>query len=218
MKLSFIFTIATFFFSFLVNAQIDVSLDDHNEAIGLYNEALVIYKQRQYSSAIPKLKAVIALDPSIRDAQVCLIQSMFNTEEYAPLKNVISKAKEVFEEDDEFFYYSGLLFQNEGKLDDAIKEFNMAIEYSKINGEDYPLVYAYYSNRASVYLKKNQFSEAISDYKYALKLNNTKSSVYSNLGYALYKTDEINEACIHWKKAVELGDTAANKYILNHCK
>jgi tetratricopeptide (TPR) repeat protein len=75
---------------------------------------------------------------------------------------------EIFEEDDEMSYYLGNILQRENRIAEAINAYSDAIAYSKINGEDYPLVWAYHFNRGNCFLKSNQFEKAIPDYTYAI--------------------------------------------------
>lgn len=197
-------------------AQIDV--DSHNEAVSLINQSIVEVRQKAYSDAIIKLENAIKLDSSLKEAYTLLNQAFFETGNFKAQKKYLNKAKLFFYEDDEFCYYSGKLLLKENKIDSAIIEFNKAIKFSKINGEDYPIVFDYYSSRGICFLKKNMYSEALEDFNYALKLNNTKSGIYANKGIVLLKLKRIDEACNSWKKALELGEKSVNTYIDKYCK
>ena len=108
------------------------------------------------------------------------------------------KGKGIVEEDDELCYYLGNIYQNQQNYAAAIKEYSLAIQYAKKNGEEYELVYAYYLNRGNCYLKQREFAKAIPDYTYSLKLN--------------------KEACADWRKAKSLGVTSVNAYINRYCR
>ena len=58
------------------------------------------------------------------------------------------KGKGIFEEDDELCYCWEYLSESTGYAA-AIKEYSLAIQYAKKNGEEYELVYAYYLNRGN---------------------------------------------------------------------
>ena len=114
--------------------------------------------------------------------------------EISILKQYLIKAKAIFEEDDEICYYLGNIYQNENNFQKAIAEYSLAIKYAQKNGEDFGLVYAYYQNRASCYLKINECSKSIPDFTYALKLNPDNGAIYANRGIAYYKTGKKTEA------------------------
>ncbi len=192
--------------------------DSHNEAVELINQSGTDIKQKKYSEAVKELENAIKLDSTIKKAYVLLNQALFETGEKNIQKKYLKKAKLFFLEDDEFYYYSGKLYMKEEKYDSAIVEFNEAVRFGKINGEDYPIVYDYYASRGICFMKKNLYSDALQDFNYALKLNNSKSSIYSNKGIVLYKLNKVTEACECWKKALEMGENSVKKYTDKYCK
>lgn len=211
--LTFITLLFTVKFS---NGQI--LLEDHNKAVGLINKSQELIKQGSFPDAINNLKEAIKADSTIRDAYTLIYQAFLKSENLSGQKEYLEKAKKLFSDDDEFFYYSGKLYQKKGDFKNAIIEFTEAIKFSKINGEDYPIVYDYHSSRGICFLKLDKFNEAVEDFNYAIKLNDKKSGIYSNRGYALFKINKKEEACESWKKATELGDNSANSYIVKFCK
>ncbi len=184
-----------------------------NKPIELLNDANHDIEEGEYEAAVQKLIASIRLNPKQREAYMSLNTACSYTNQTSILKSYLIKAKEIFEEDDELCYYLGNIYQNENNLSKAIQEYSEAIKYSKQNGEDFELVYAYYQNRASCYLKQNRFSQAIADYNYALKLNSENGAIYANRGIALFKIGKRAEACNDWRKAVKLGVTSASVYL-----
>ncbi|MBI5542213.1 MAG: hypothetical protein HY951_19305 [Bacteroidia bacterium] len=200
------------------NSYAQISVDSHNEAIELINLSNIEIKQESYTNAITKLEKAIKLDSSIREAYTLINHALFQTGNIKTQKKYLNKAKLFFYEDDEFCYHSGKLYLKEDKIDSAIFEFNKAIKFSKTNGEDYPIVFDYYSSRGICYLKKNMYSEALEDFNYAVKLNNSKAGIYANKGIVLFKLKRMDEACISWKKAQELGEKSVKTYIDKYCK
>ncbi|MDE6451003.1 MAG: tetratricopeptide repeat protein, partial [Odoribacter sp.] len=168
--------------------------------------------------AVQKLIASIRLNPKIREAYQSLNTACSHTNQNSILKSYLQKAKTVFEEDDEFCYYLGNIYQQENNYSKAIQEYTLAIKYAQKNGEDYELVYAYYQNRASCYLQINEFSKAIPDFNHALKLNQENGSIYANRGIAYYKTGKKTEACQDWRKASQMGIGTAITYIRRFCR
>lgn len=189
-----------------------------NQPIDLLNNANKDLENGDYEEAVQKLIASIRLNPNLRDAYLSLNTACLYTNQTSILKAYLIKAKSIFKEDDEICYYLGNIYQNENNLTKAIQEYSEAIKYSKINGENYELVYAYYQNRASCYLKTNQFAKAIPDFNYALKLNANNGASYANRGIAYYRTGKRTEACKDWRKAVELGVSSASTYVKRYCR
>ncbi|MFR7878607.1 MAG: tetratricopeptide repeat protein [Butyricimonas paravirosa] len=112
----------------------------------------------------------------------------------------------------------GNIYQNQQNYAAAIKEYSLAIQYAKKNGEEYELVYAYYLNRGNCYLKQREFAKAIPDYTYSLKLNKDNGAIYANRGIAYFSTGKRKEACADWRKAKSLGVTSVNAYINRYCR
>lgn len=200
----------------MVFGQIDVS--ELNKPGELLSQANLNIENGNYEQAVQELIAAIRLNPKIREMYLSLNTACSHTNQTVLLKSYLQKAKTIFEEDDEICYYLGNIYQNENNLPKAIQEYTLAIQYSKKNGEDYELVYAYYQNRASCYLKGNEFAKAIPDFNYALKLNQENGAIYANRGIAYYKTGKLTEACQDWRKASKLGVSGASTYLKRYCK
>ena len=196
--------------------QVDVSAI--NKPIELLQEANKDIENGDYQDAVQKLIAANRLNPKLREVYLSLIVACSHTNQISLLKDYLIKAKKIFEEDDELCYYLGNLYQNQKKYTEAVKEYSLAIDYSKKNGEDYELVYAYYLNRGNCYLKQNEFAKAIPDYTYSLKLNKDNGAIYANRGIAYFQTGKRKEACVDWRKAKSLGVTSVNAYINRYCR
>lgn len=189
-----------------------------NRPIELLNEANADIENGNYKDAVQKLIAANRLNPKLREVYLSLNTACLETNQISLLKDFLIKGKTIFEEDDELCYYLGNIYQNQEKYADAIKEYSLAIQYSKKNGEEYELVYAYYLNRGNCYLKQRDFAKAIPDYTYSLKLNQDSGAVYANRGIAYYSTGKRKEACADWRKAKSLGVTSVNTYINRYCR
>lgn len=194
-----------------------VGINETNKAIELLNAANTDIENAAYTEAVRKLVAAAHLNPNLREIYLSLNTACSYTNQTTLLKQHLQKAKITMEEDDELAYYLGNIYQNENNYPKAIEEYSRAIQFSKKNGEDGLLVYAYYQNRASCYLKTNQFSKAIPDLNYALKLNEGNGAIYANRGIAYYKTGKRTEACQDWRRATKLGVSSASTYVRRYC-
>lgn len=200
----------------VVNAQIDTR--EMNQPIELLNAANADIENGNYQIAVQKLISAAKLNPQLRDIYIALNTACSHTNQTDILKKYLKQAKTIFEEDDEICYYLANIYQNENNLAMAIKEYSEAIKYGKKNGEDYELVYAYYQNRGSCYLKQNECIKAIPDFNYALKLNQDNGAIYANRGIAYYKVGKRTEACQDWRKARNLGISTVTHYISKYCR
>jgi len=212
----------TYFLSLLFIILIDhsygqISSVNHNKAVTLTEQADAFIKAESYSQAIPKLISAIKLDSTIRDAFTLLNRAYYETGNRNSQVEYLQKAKAIYTDDDEFPYHLGKIYQKENKLKAAISEYDTAIKFSKVNGEDYEIVYDYYANRGICYLKQNLYANAVTDFDYAIKLNDMKGSIYTNRGIALFQMKKKEEACRSWEKALELGQNV-KQYINNYCK
>ncbi len=194
-----------------------VNVDDLNKSIDLIKRANDDIKMENHSQAIPKLISAIKLDSTQRDAFTLLNRAFYETGDKKSQIEYLKKAKSIYTDDDEFPYYLGKVYQKKNQLKAAIAEYDTAIKYSKVNGEDYELVYDYYANRGICYLKQNIYTNAVSDFDYAIKLNDMKGSIYTNRGIALFQMKKKDEACKSWEKALELGQNV-QQYIDKFCK
>lgn len=195
-----------------------ISNYDHNDAVDLINDSQALIQKKQYNEAISKLENAVKLDSTIRDTYLLIYQAGFYGGNLEIAKSYLKKAKTISLEDDEVAYYLGKIYQQEKNYDAALVEFDEAIKYGKINGEDYPIVYDYYASRGACYLIQEKYQEALDDLNYSLKLNSTKGSVYMNKATALFKLNSKEEACISWRKAYELGVNSAKDFIIKNCK
>jgi tetratricopeptide (TPR) repeat protein len=196
----------------------EIDADERDNSIVISNTAIDMMKNGNYESAFRILEKVIEADPSFLFAYL----NLYKAGSQLPQKTdqtvmLLKKGLSIFEENDEMAYYLGNILQKNGRLQDAIKAYTDAITYSKINGEDYPLVWAYYFNRGNCYLKANQHAKAIPDYEYALKLSPKNPDVLTNRGFCYYKTNQRIKACADWTLASSLGRKEAEKYIQSFC-
>lgn len=213
MKLLF----STFLIIFFCNTYAQINIDDHLKAVDFVFDGRMKLIGGDQDEAIIKLKNAIMLDSTIREAYIFLNHALLETNKIEEQIENLKSAKIIFKDDDEFCYYLGKVYQSKNEYDKAISEYSDAIKYSKINGEDFEIVYSYYESRGTCFLKKKMYSKSLADYDYALKLNSSESSIYANKGFALYKLKKTKEACKSWKISLKLGESQMNKYISKYC-
>ena len=97
----------------------------------------------------------------------------------------------------------GVAYEKKGDIDNALKEYKLA-------SKKLPLAYLYMAN---IYFQKNEFDEAESAYKKAIKKNPDNSDAYNNLAWLYYtKKENLNEAEELALKAIELNPSKKDIY------
>jgi len=101
--------------------------------------------------------------------------------------------------------FRGVAHHEKGQWDEAIADYNKAIE---INPK-YPEAY---SNRGVAYDNKGQYDKAISDYTKAIEINPRLVEAYSNRGLAYDNKGQHDEAISDYTKAIEINPRYAEAY------
>lgn len=209
------------FLILLVLSQIisgQVNFEKYLEAQTLNNSALEDIKNEFYSSSIGKSIQALQYDSLNRLPYVNLNYACHKTGDYDLLLGYLENAKTIFEEDDEILYYLANTYLKLGVIDSAISNYNLAIKYSFINGEDFPLVYAYYLNRGICYNIQNKYEIALKDFNYSVKLNKNAGAAYANRALSYLRLKKMDEACADWKLAKLLEEETVDEYIVKYCR
>jgi tetratricopeptide (TPR) repeat protein len=219
--MNYVFTLLCLLLFQLTFAQdiYEVDVEIRENSFVITNTAVDMITNGNYSTAAKILEKVIKDDPTYHAAYLNFYRAGSQVEEKKEkVIVVLREGLQIFKEDDEMAYYLGNLLQRENRLEEAIEVYAEAIAYSKINGEDFPLVWAYHFNRGNCYLKTNQFKKAILDYNYALSLSPDNADVLTNRGYCHYKSNDSSAACNDWHTAVNLGNSQTSRYIQSFCQ
>ncbi len=197
----------------------DIEPEVRENSIVINNTAMDMIENENYESATRILEGVILKDPTFHPAYINYYRAGKNiTSKTEEVIVVLKDGLEIFEENDELSYYLGNLYQRDGRYPEAIAAYTDAIAFSKINGEDFPLVWAYHFNRGNCHLKSKNFRVAIPDYDYALTLSPDNPDILTNRGYCFYQSDLKTEACLDWTEAKSLGNKQTQKYLDSFCK
>ena len=97
----------------------------------------------------------------------------------------------------------GVTYENKGELDSALKEYHTA-------SKKLPLSYLYIGN---IHFQRNEFGEAESYYKKAIRKDPENADACNNLAWLYYKKEEnLEEAERLAVKAIELNPSKKNIY------
>ena len=94
-------------------------------------------------------------------------------------------------------YNLGKIYEDNGKYDKAIEEYNKAIELN-------PYHYRTYLNLGNIYYKMGRIDEAIVHYKKALSFNPNDYKAWNNLGTISIQKGLYEEAIKNYKRAIEI--------------
>jgi tetratricopeptide (TPR) repeat protein len=97
--------------------------------------------------------------------------------------------------DAKFYNSRGIAYAEKGQYDQAIYDFNRAVELNPNDSKAY-------NNRGRVYRLKGQYDQAISDFNKAIEMSPLDAEAYNNLAW-LYATAKVLRYR-NGKKAVEL--------------
>lgn len=99
----------------------------------------------------------------------------------------------------------GVALAEAGKYDEAIIEYNKAIELS-------PNYATFYNNRGAAYHNNKQYDLAIADYNIAIQLDPGKASTYYDRGAAYQNNKQYDLAIADYSKAIELDPNITQAY------
>ncbi len=92
----------------------------------------------------------------------------------------------------------GNAYWNEGQYDQAISDYNKALEINPRHTQAY-------NNRGVAYRSKGQYDQAISDYNKALEINPRFAAAYYNRAIVYLSTGQYDKAWEDVYKAQDLG-------------
>jgi protein O-mannosyl-transferase len=115
-------------------------------------------------------------------------------------------ASVVIENNWEAYARLGLVYSNEGRLDDAIRQYQESLRLKPDEANTY-------YNLANTFCRKGLLDDAIHAYRVNLKLNPKDAEGRNNLGAVLYQKGNLDEAIIQFQEALRLqpGYTNAQK-------
>jgi len=109
-------------------------------------------------------------------------------------------------EDADAYISRGFAYLNKGQIEDAISDFNKAIELDPGKAVAYVV-------RGSVYHSRlNQLDNAISDYSKAIEIDPDLAVAYQNRGSVYNRLDQLDNAISDYSKAIEINPDFAVAY------
>ena len=100
------------------------------------------------------------------------------------------------QEDEAFHNSLGMIYQAEGRYDDAIREYRLGLSFGKVTN--------LYSNLGNTYYLKNEYYKAIENYKQAIELDPSNAWNYLRLGQCYIDVKQWEEARINFERALSI--------------
>jgi len=134
-------------------------------------------------------------------------ENILLTDDYAPVDNLVAHLFVEISALDEAkkHYKSAFELMNQGKLMEAIAEYNEAIRLD-------PSLSGAYNNRGLIYARLGQFQSAIQDFDEAIRLDPLDALVYYNRGAAYYHLDQFQSAIQDLEETIRLNPQDAEAY------
>lgn len=212
------YTILFVFISLMLNAQTaeeEKIIDIDYEANEWNSEAHSLIEEGKYEQAKPLLEKAIARNPEVLLYYENLAIACKNSADQEGLLSCYALAKKNIPDEPSVFYHSGDVLQNAKQYEEAIADYNHAIELAD---KDTELLYLYYFNRGNTWLKLREYKSARTDYDQALMLNEYHQASYANRATARYNLRDVGGACEDWQQAHKLGYQAGAKYHEKYCQ
>ena len=108
-------------------------------------------------------------------------------------------------QDGELYFNLGQESLQEGKYDQAISDFSLAIEAN-------PKYFQAFNSRGIAYYRKGQYDLAIADYSSAIELNSKDAMLYYNRGVSYANKGENDKAISDFSKAIEINKNDSGAY------
>lgn len=173
--------------------------------IGLSNAQI---EQSKYEDAIKTLKSIDGYE-SLSIACLNLAIAMHSKGSKDEAVKYLEMAKNNGgESESQFFNLSGLIHSENNNDEEAMKNFDKAIQ---MDGG----ISSYYNDRAAHQIKVENFQDALSDLNKALKLEPDFSKAYYNRGIAKEMLRDEEGACLDWEYAFFLGYQKAEELLNN---
>ncbi len=124
------------------------------------------------------------------------------------IANKINRLNQIIAQDKEnadAFYSRGWLYEYQGDLQKAERDYTSAIGINKQHAD------AYY-NRGLVYIKMNRLDEAVKEFSNVLTFRPQSVDAYCNRGNAYYKSGDLDRAVSDFSEAIKLDSKDADLF------
>lgn len=160
---------------------------------------LILFRQAKFEKAETKFKEAIALDPKLSEVYNNLGTLYYQQKQYAKAEASLRQAlaNPLYLYPERIHNNLGLVYQARGDLDDALEQFERAINLK-------PDFYLPYQNLGKLWIQKENYKRAQPMLEEAVRLCSECSEPHYHLGEVLLKNDAKAKAVELFQKAYEL--------------
>jgi tetratricopeptide (TPR) repeat protein len=163
------------------------------------------YSQKKWQETIDAYGKVLELQPNWPEAYAAVGEALYSLNRLPQSERALRKAMALDPEDGNSHETLGKLYQDEGKLDDAIVQFEAAIRLMPGNREPiYRLlrIYSRKSDTADAARLQNELRDLAAN-NMTQSLDETKATAFNNSGIELEKAGNYAEALDNYDKAAK---------------
>ncbi|CEM62339.1 tetratricopeptide repeat protein [Treponema phagedenis] len=163
-------------------------------------DALLLYRSREYEQAIDTCKNEIKRNPKNLDSYVILSWALVGAGKYQEALDWSQKGRQLSIYDPRLIEIQAEALFYLGKNEEALKYFQNYISYAP-NGVRQAVVYYF---MGEIYLRLSKFRHADMAFSAALQLNSLNSEWWARLGYARERAKENRYSLEAYNRALEL--------------
>ena len=182
-----------------------LELEDKNSDY-YYVKGLSYYYIKEYDNAIDLFNSAIDYDNNNGGAYFYKVRCLLNTSrDDEACETIDSAIKLNIGHLDKFYNFKGFIFGDSKKYEDAISQFEKAIEIEPTVGE-------YYYSAGRAYSDNGNYDKAIEYYKKSIELDPETIETYVNISYCYYNMKNYHSCIEYCTMANEIDD----EYSLSH--
>jgi tetratricopeptide (TPR) repeat protein len=160
---------------------LEQNMDDAQVPILYAQYLLSIDKEER---AIPVFETVLQYEPDNTAARTVLLRYAIQKESHEQIIAICESGMEVSPQSPEYYYYLGLAYYQDDRLDDALKVFHRGL--ANINRDEVKgVISEFYSILGDIYFQRKQQSDAYMAYDSALVYNPANIGALNNYAYYL---------------------------------
>lgn len=183
----------------------------YNESDTLFENAILLSKDKKYQASIPLLEKALAANPNNASAYYYLGLAYQNLNDANKALQNYSTCLQINPNSQDALFNRGALYSNYGKYNEALTDMN---NYVKLNTQN-ANAYFYLGN---IYFGLANFDQAIVYYQAVLRFNNSSPETHYNLGMAYINKKDKTNACNSFNEAKKLGHKQADEAIKKYCQ
>jgi len=168
--------------------------------------ATILRSLGRNEEALAALQQAVALDPNDAKVQFSLGNALFQLGRKEEAINAFGHATTLDRGMLRAWYNLGAALFETGHYDDALSAYKMAlapIDQAFAKGENVdPINGRAYANLGAIYLKQQQWPQAVEAYEKALRLQPNDTAVHYNLGFIYFTTGKNERAEAEYRRAL----------------